>query len=399
VLRIEAIEAPDSVLWDLPPSKSHMIRWLVLAAQSEGTTELVFEGVPGEDIASMASCLEMMGAEIGRGESSWIIKGAEDGFTVPDGVLDCGNSGTTARIITAIAAGMSLPVTIDGDDSLRDRDGFDLASVLNGLGCRITSWRLPYTVIGPINSGWAELDQSSSSQPLTALLLASPSYPGGTEVQLTGQPVSRGYSHLTIEICEACGSMNIPDEGFLRLDPWSVRTPDKVVIPGEASLVPMSMLYDQLFGTESKVDVPLGDPMMAEAIERIGSMEGGTIDLRDASDIISPAAAIMAIGGGGTITDVGHARGKESNRIDRTVQMLAEFGMTSRAAHDGIEILGRQAPKRPERAVETHGDHRLAMTAMVLACKVGGEIVNPEICAVTDPEFIERLMAIGGGDA
>jgi len=176
-------------------------------------------------------------------------------------------------------------------------------------------------------------------------------------------------------------------------------TPDKVVIPGEASLVPMSMLYDQLFGTESKVDVPLGDPMMAEAIERIGSMEGGTIDLRDASDIISPAAAIMAIGGGGTITDVGHARGKESNRIDRTVQMLAEFGMTSRAAHDGIEILGRQAPKRPERAVETHGDHRLAMTAMVLACKVGGEIVNPEICAVTDPEFIERLMAIGGGDA
>jgi 3-phosphoshikimate 1-carboxyvinyltransferase len=103
----------------------------------------------------------------------------------------------------------------------------------------------------------------------------------------------------------------------------------------------------------------------------------------------------MAIGSGGTITGVGHARGKESDRIDRTVQMLAEFGMTSRAAHDGIEILGRQAPKRPERAVETHGDHRLAMTAMVLAGKVGGDIVNPEICAVTDPKFIERMTRYG----
>lgn len=398
MLRIESIEAPDSVLWRLPPSKSHMIRWLVLAAQSEGTTELVFEGVPGEDIGSMASCLEMMGAEIWRGGGSWVVKGAEDGLSIPGEDLDCGNSGTTARIVTAIAAGMRLPVTIDGDDSLRVRDGSDLVSVLTGLGCWISSDRLPCTVTGPIQPGWTELDQSSSSQPLTALLLASPGYPGGAGVQLTGEPVSRGYSRLTIEICEACGSMNIPDGEHLRLEPWRVMTPDRVVIPGEASLVPMSMLYDRLFGTESKVGIPPGDPMMVEAIERIGAMEGGVVNLRDASDIISPAAALMAIEGGGTIAGVGHARGKESDRIGRTVGMLADFGMTSRAADDGIEIPGGQVPMRPNRPVETHSDHRLAMTALILAGKVGGEIVNPEICAVTDPEFIERLMAIGVGD-
>jgi len=172
-------------------------------------------------------------------------------------------------------------------------------------------------------------------------------------------------------------------------------TPDRVVIPGEASLVPMSMLYDQLFGTQSKVEVPLGDPLMAEAIERIGKMEWGMVDLRDASDIICPAAALMAIGSGGTITGVGHARGKESDRISRTVGMLAEFGMASRATNDGIEISGGQIPTSPEEPVETHNDHRLAMTAMVLAGKVGGDIVNPKICAVTDPEFIERLTKIG----
>ena len=394
MLRIEAIEVPETVLWRLPPSKSHMIRWLVLAAQSNGITELVFEGVPGEDIGSMASCLEMMGVEIGRGEGSWIVRGAEGGLSIPDRDLDCGNSGTTARIVTAIAAGMHLPVSIDGDDSLRVRNGSDLASVLTGLGCRITSERLPCTVTGPIQPGWAELDQSSSSQPLTALLLASPGYPRGAGVQLTGESVSRGYSRLTIEICEACGSMDIPDGGSLRLEPWSVMTPDRVVIPGEASLVPMSMLYDRLFGTKSNVGIPSGDPLMAEAIERIGGMEGGMVNLRDASDIISPAAALMAIEGGGTITGVRHARGKESDRIDRTVGMLADFGMTSRSTDDGIEIPGGQVPSRPKRPVETHCDHRLAMTAMVLACKVGGKIVNPHICAITDPEFIERLTRL-----
>jgi len=395
VLRIESIEAPDAVHWRLPPSKSHMIRWLVLAAQSEGTTEIAFEGVPGEDIASMGRCLEMMGAGIERGDGSWVVRGAKNGLSIPDGVLDCGNSGTAARIMTAIAAGMALPVTIDGDESLRGRDASSLSSVLTGLGCRISSERLPCTVTGRIQPKRANLDQSSSSQPLTALLLASPSFPEGTEILLTGEPVSRGYSHLTMEICEACGSPNVPNEEILHLDPWRVIAPDRVLIYGEASLVPMSMLFGRLFGTGSKVEIPPGDAMIAEAIESLGNTDGRRVDLRDASDIISPAAALMAIGNGGSIVGARHVREKESDRIRTTVEMLAAFGMSSRATDDGIEIPGGQFPEKPDRPVETHGDHRLVMTAAVLASKVGGIIINPGASAVTDPEFIERLTGLG----
>lgn len=395
VLRIEPIEAPDAVRWRLPPSKSHMVRWLVLAAQSKGTTELAFEGVPGDDIASMGNCLEMMGAGIERGDESWVVKGAKNGLSIPDMVLDCGNSGTTARVMTAIAAGMTLPVTIDGDESLRGRDGSILSSVLTELGCRISSERLPCTVTGPIRLRRADLDQSFSSQPLTALLLASPSYPEGTEILLTGEAVSRGYSHLTMEICEACGSPNVPNEGILHLDPWRVIAPDRVLIPGEASLVPMSMLFSRLFGTGSKVEIPPGDAMIVEAIGSLGNADGGMVDLRDASDIISPASALIAMGNGGSIVGAGHVRGKESDRISTTVEMLAAFGMSSRETDDGIEIPGGQFPEKPDRPVETHGDHRLVMTAAVLASKVGGIIINPGASAVTDPEFIERLTGVG----
>ena len=172
--------------------------------------------------------------------------------------------------------------------------------------------------------------------------------------------------------------------------------PDRVLIPGEVSLVPMSMLFGRLFGTESMVEIPPGDAMMAEAIESLGNANGGMVDLRDASDIVSPAAALMAIGNGGSIVGARHARGKESDRIRTTVEMLAAYGMSSRATDDGIEIPGGQFPEKPDRPVETHGDHRLVMTAAVLASKVGGSIIDPEISAVTDPEFIERLTGLGG---
>jgi 5-enolpyruvylshikimate-3-phosphate synthase len=69
--------------------------------------------------------------------------------------------------------------------------------------------------------------------------------------------------------------------------------------------------------------------------------------------------------------------------------------MASSATEDGIEVPGGQVPARPESPVQTYGDHRIAMTAMVLASKVGGSIVNPEISAVTDPGFIERLTGLG----
>jgi 3-phosphoshikimate 1-carboxyvinyltransferase len=155
------------------------------------------------------------------------------------------------------------------------------------------------------------------------------------------------------------------------------------------------MLFGRLFGTGSRVEIPPGDAMMTEAIDSLDDVNGGVVDLRDASDIISPAAVLIAIGNGGSIVGARHVRGKESDRIRTTVEMLAAFGMSARATDDGIEIPGGQFPEKPDSPVETHGDHRLVMTAAVLASKVGGIIINHRSSAVTDPEFIERLTGLG----
>jgi 3-phosphoshikimate 1-carboxyvinyltransferase len=114
--------------------------------------------------------------------------------------------------------------------------------------------------------------------------------------------------------------------------------------------------------------------------------------LSDESDIICPAAVLMAIGRGGRIVGVSHARGKESNRIETTINLLRCFGMDAEEREDGLEIPGYQSAIRPTEPVETFRDHRLAMTAMALASRYGGVVSEPEICAVSDPDFITRLL-------
>ncbi len=387
------MELKGPIEWSLPPSKSHMIRWLALAAQAEGGTALSFTGSVGDDILSMAGCLQNMGVPIEQGASKWVVNGVGPrGLRAPKVVLDCGNSGTAARCMMAIAAGMSQPVSLDGDKSLRRRDMSALAEALRELGCEVTSDTLPLTVIGPIVPGPAHLDVSTSSQPLSALLLASPGYSGVIHLETPSHSVSRGYSILSYELAGLCGSLNeIGSDGAV-IEPWRPVTPGAVEIPDELSLLPLAMLLAELHGVEVVVT---GDGLeLSRALMRLAG-QAEELDLRDESDLIVPAAALMALGDGGTITGAAHARGKESNRIGSTVGLLGCFGIEANETKDGIEVAGGQSPVRPTLPTDSHGDHRIAMTAMALASKCGGSVAGTEVCAVSDPDFIERLLGMG----
>ena len=392
MLSIEPMRLEAAIEWSLPPSKSHMIRWLALAAQAEGDTALNFTGSVGEDVLSMSSSLERIGARIEKDESKWVVSGVGSrGFRTPERVLDCGNSATAARFLMAIAAGMSNPVSIDGDQSLRQRDMSALAGVLRKLGCEVTSDTLPLTVTGPVIPESVHLDVSGSSQPLSALLLASPGYSGAIHIKTSSHPVSRGYSELSYELANRCGSSNEMSSDGVVIVPWRPITPDEAKIPGELSLLPLAMLLAELHGV--KVVLNGGDLELSGAMMELAERTE-ILDLRDESDIIAPAAALMALGGGGRITGVAHTRGKESDRISSTVSLLNCFGMEAREVDDGIEIVGEQCPVRPKLPIDSLGDHRLAMTAMALASKCGGSVNGAEVCAVSDPDFIEKLMIL-----
>ena len=291
----------------------------------------------------------------------------------------------------AIAAGMSDPISLDGDQSLRQRDMSALAGALRELDCEVTSDTLPLTVTGPVVPGPVRLDVSASSQPLSALLLASPGYSGAIRLKTSSHSVSRGYSELSYELASRCGSSNEISSDDATIVPWRPNTPSEAAIPGELSLLPIAMLLAELHDVEV---VLKGDDLELSGALMELAEKAEILDLRDESDIIAPAAALMALGGGGKITGIAHARGKESDRISSTVGLLNCFGMEAREVDDGIEVAGGQTPGRPKLPVDSQGDHRLAMTAMALASKCGGSVIGAEVCAVSDPDFIEKLMIL-----
>ena len=126
----------------------------------------------------------------------------------------------------------------------------------------------------------------------------------------------------------------------------------------------------------------------------LGTSSKVDIDLVDANDLLPPLSAILALTGGGTISGAAHAMFKESNRIDKTAKMLQQFGIECIIKEDGIAIKGNQSVQKPLSMVQTYGDHRLQMTAIILATKVGAIVEGPELHQIADPSFLERLSTM-----
>jgi 3-phosphoshikimate 1-carboxyvinyltransferase len=430
VLIIEPLISANSVNWRLPPSKSHLIRLAIIAAQTEASVRLTGTKGAGEDARSMARCLGQLGVDISFDDDSWVIQGVgKNGFIRPTTILNCGNSGTTFRLLTALCARLPFTVMLDGDRSLRRRGGDALWLALERCEVELSHGKggetLPLMIRGPWNPKHIDLDVSNSSQPLSALRLAAIAAPQEFTLRLSGAAVSRRHFELSDALARMSGSPDMVSANGdeVVIHPWNPTLPENVVIPGDASHAVFALLFCQTH--RSAVNIPnwpghddaLGHEILDEIAPKLGlrwdcvaemdeegevvissspqTSEHTDIDLRDANDLITPLAAILALGGGGRIHSAGHAVHKESNRIEKTVELLAQFAILARPSDDGLEITGGQSPQRPDKVVLTYGDHRLQMSAVILASKCGGAVQGPRLHQVSFPEFLSTLEESG----
>lgn len=145
-----------------------------------------------------------------------------------------------------------------------------------------------------------------------------------------------------------------------------------------------------------QINIEKNDPdnLLFSTLDELEKENLGDLNLIDASDIITPAAALMAISNGGKITGAEHSKGKESDRIIKTCELLNSFSLECFPQKDGIRLTGKQMPKKPDSTINTHMDHRLAMTAVILATYCGAELDETEIINVTHPEFMELIRSM-----
>ena len=419
----------EPIGWRLPPSKSHLIRWLALAAQSTSAVQLSGVAGAGADAASMARMVRQLGVQVETGHSAWVVHGVgPGGLRRPVSLLHAANSGAALRLVAALVARLGSgetagPIMLDGDQTLRRRGLGALREALEALGVEVRvdagPWHLPALVQGPWTGGSVSLDAGASSQPLSALVLASPGLPEPLQVQLMGEAVSRRHAALSASLATQAGWTGalVEDGTEVLLEPWSPEPPAEVHIPPDASHLAFAALTAACSGRPVTVhrwpqaEDAIGAEVVWERAAELGlevgldgrggtlSWRGGAgaveLDLRDANDLLPPLAALLALGGGGRLTGVAHARHKESDRLSATAGMMRCFGLDA-AAGDGelvVEAAGQVV--RPDAVVDSHGDHRIQMTAVLLGLVAGATVDGSSLHAVSDPAFLDQLQSTG----
>lgn len=436
VIKVEVHEKNKSIKWQLPPSKSHAIRALILAAQADNVT--IISGIAncGNDVNSMKNCLIQLGVEIDYIDSNGNIIDKDDlerhskitsfrihgvgknGFSKPKESLNVGNSGTALRLIAVLCSRFHFTVEIDGDETLRMRDTSVIWNSIKQAGVEINfidvKDRLPVKLKGPWFNGSIEeieLDVSKSSQPLSAWMLSSSGLDKKLEINRIGNSVSNRHWELSYDMCNLYGSKIEIEAQKVKLFPCHLQLPEHIQIPKDASMASFAMLaasclgYEiELIGWPKHID-SIGHEILEIEASRLGfywnnnkiKFKGGgssiEVDLTDCNDLITPLSVMMAIGGGGEILGASHSSFKESNRIRSTQLLLESFGMNCEINGNGISIPGNQKPSKPTEIVESFGDHRIFMSAYILACRVGAKIRGFGLNMIADEFFTDRLSS------
>jgi len=419
---IEALDVKENTTlldteWKLPPSKSHLIRMMHLCALSKDEHTLTGITTLGEDPESMARCLEQLGVQIAHTQDKMTINSPGiPGFVRPPSVLHAGNSGTALRFLMGLASRTNHLIMIDGDSSLRNRDHQDMLNSLKSLGVECSygteQERLPVLLQGPWRNHDVKVNTSNSSQPFSSLLLATEGIQQPCMIERSSNSVSKRHAQLTMDLMIGCGAVIEQDGDKVIVQPWNSTPPKNWEVPPDASMMAFTALSCVVANREiTLINLPnendsIGHEVLLEKLPEIGlrlnenilspskTYAKVDINLIDANDLLPPLSAILALTGGGTISGAAHAMFKESNRITKTAEMLQQFGIECQIKDDGITIQGNQSIQKPTSMVETFGDHRLQMTAVLLATKVGATVEGPRLHRVADPSFLDRLSTV-----
>lgn len=415
VMEIAVRRWPVQAVVRPPGSKSITNRALVVAALASGGPSRLEGALEADDTEVMRDGLRRLGVLIDDADDPWLVLGTGGEISTPQGVLDVGASGTTARFLTAVAALASGEVTIDGTERMRERPIGDLASALGqaGVEVRTSDGFLPLTVGGGgLRGGEITVDVSRSSQFLSALLMAAPMARGETVIRTRGEMVSGPYVQTTLEVMRDFGASVESDGRTFRVRPGGYRSSAfEVEADASAAVYPMAAAaitggavgIEGLYPGSTQADVG-----MMEVLEEMGCsvrwqgarlvVEGppeGTLRGLDRDMGGMPDAALglavmcLFADEPSRLRRLGTLRLKETDRLAALATELSRAG--AEAVVEGDDLLIRPGSLRPAR-FQTYDDHRMAMSfALVGLRQPGIEISDPGCVTKTWPGFFTML--------
>jgi len=409
----------------VPGDKSISHRSVMFGSIAKGTTE-IHNFLEGADCLSTISCFRNMGIDIEKKNGIVTVHGnGLHGLKAPHQILDCGNSGTTTRLISGILAPQPFDVVLTGDESIQKRPMKRIIEPLSLMGADITSIRdngcAPLAIHGKQLHRIHYHSKVASAQVKSSILLAGLYAEGETTV--TEPKLSRNHTELMLRFFGA----EVKTSGTTAtVHPAAELYGNKIQVPGDISssvyfvaaglIIPNSEILIKNVGINPTrdglirvcramgADITLlnenhdySEPT-ADILVRTSNLKGTVIE----GDIIPtmidelPTVALMACFAEGTtiIRDAAELKVKESNRIAIMVENLTAMGADVEETEDGMIIHG--GTPLHGAVIHTKKDHRIAMTFAVAALAAEGEteILDAECVEISYPQFYKDLMAL-----
>jgi 3-phosphoshikimate 1-carboxyvinyltransferase len=417
VRAVRPVAGPLDATVRVPGSKSLTNRALVAAALARGRSTLR-GSLRADDTEAMIDCLRSLGVAI---EPDWdadrlTIEGCDGRPPVAEAELDCRLSGTTSRFVLPVAALGEGRYRVDGRPPLRARPFDPVVSALRNLSIGVDEpgepGRLPLVVHGgPLRGGQIELPGDTSSQFVSALLLAGPCPPDGLVVSVGTDLVSRPYVDMTVAVMRAFGAeVHQPDQSTWIVAPTGYVAASYAVEP-DASAASYFFAAAAVCGGSVTVTglgtrSVQGDVRFVDLLEEMGAevtrtaeqitvtgtgrLSGIDADMTEISDTAQTLAAVAVHADGPTrVSGIGFIRGKETDRIAAVVTELERCGIAADEEPGGFVV----HPGSPRPAViQTYDDHRMAMSFALLGLRADGiEIADPGCVAKTFPGFWDEF--------
>ena len=399
-----------------PSSKSMTHRAVICSALAQGRSR-VEHPLSADDTEATLRVIQALGIGVKKLKGSWIIEGGE--LSPPTEDLDCGESGTTLRLMTGVCALVEGPSVLKGGPSLSSRPVEPLLDALRKLGvnCESRGGNSPVKVHGKGGFEGSEVSIRGdiSSQFVSALLLVAPFAREQLRVKVTTRLESAPYVGMTLDAMRAFGVQAEASEEYRE---FTVKrqeyTPTAFAVEGDWSSGAYMLAAGALAGKVSLENLHLGSKQADEAIvEVLGAMgtdpifhgqgisvestelKGIDWDLTDSPDLFPVVAALCsAAKGESRLRGIKRLRLKESDRIASMVEGLSRMGVKTESSDETMTIHGGA----PEGAViDPHDDHRIAMAFGVLGIAARGVTTIDDAGCVSKsyPDFWEDLETLG----
>jgi len=416
---------PLSGVASIPGDKSCSHRALIIGAMAEGVTRITGL-LESDDVFATLNAIRNLGADVNQDGDAWEVRG---GPWRSHSAIECGNSGTTARLLMGAVAGMpGVRVQFNGDASLSTRPMPRVTLPLLRMGAKVQGGdRLPLTIEGAVLGGIEHRNVPASAQVKSAILMAGL----GTDapIQVIEPIPSRDHSEIMLGQFGCRVSVDDTPQGWaVSLGKNRSLAGCEIGIAADPSSAAFPLIAAAIVpGSEVSVRGMLVNPLRTGLLEVLEQM-GGDIDVSgeriQSGEIVAdvrvrhsslrpcqvlaeqipsmvdeiPALAVACAfaDGESVIEGLGELRVKESDRLGAIVAGLAACGVSAVADGDSLRIFGRGSV-RGGASVATQGDHRIAMAFLTLgvASEQPVEVDDAEMIATSFPGFVEVMQSLG----